>query len=527
MITGKNIIGSRKSGKSNQTFSSVNAVSSETLETNYSIATDEEIDEAIELAHTAFNLYRNFSGYHKAAFLDRIAVEIEALGESLIQQIMIETALPEARLTGERARTTGQLKLFASLLREGSWKAVRIDTAMPNREPLPRASLRQLQIPLGPVAVFAASNFPLAFSVAGGDTASALAAGCPVVFKAHSSHPGVSEMVAGAIIKAASATGMPDGIFSLLQGNEHRVGQNLVAHPKIKAGGFTGSFHGGMALLKTAQNRVEPIPVYTEMSSINPVVVLPEALRINPKEIAEGYVSSVLLGVGQFCTNPGILLTSESPDTEIFLQHVKEAMAKQSGGNMLSQHIYSSYKNGVQKLKNSSLSIVHEGSSPTQENVAAPVIWECSGADFLNQPGWQEEVFGPSSIIVKTSSVEEIYTILQSLQGQLTLTIHAEEKDHEQVNQLITIGTKLAGRVVWNAFPTGVEVSHAMVHGGPFPATSDSRSTSVGTAAIFRFTRPVCYQNIPDAFLPEELQNDNPLTIWRWVDGDWTKNLIN
>ena len=441
-----------------------------------------------------------------------------ALGDALLERAALETALPRGRLEGERARTCGQLRLFAEVVRRGDWLAVRIDPAQPERQPLPRPDLRLRKIALGPIAVFGASNFPLAFSAAGGDVASALAAGCPVVVKAHPSHPGTSELAARAIGEAVADCGLPRGTYGHLSGPSNDLGAALVRDPRIKAVGFTGSRAGGLALVKLAAARPEPIPVYAEMSSVNPVVLLPGALKARAEAIARGFVASLTQGVGQFCTNPGLVFALQGPDLDRFLAAAADGLAATAPGVMLSPHICGAYGKGVERV----------GSRPGVSTLAQAAHSEGSGAaalfvadarDFLADLALTEEVFGPASIVVRCQDAAELIQALQQLDGQLTATLHLETDDAAVAAPLIRILERKAGRILANGWPTGVEVSHAMVHGGPFPATSDSRTTSVGTLAIERFLRPVCYQDIPDDLLAPELKTDNPLQLRRLLDG--------
>jgi NADP-dependent aldehyde dehydrogenase len=440
---------------------------------------------------------------------------------------MQEAKLPEARLKGEVQRTINQAKLFAQLLREGSWVTAIIDTALPERTPLPKPDIRQLQIALGVVGVFGASNFPFAFSVAGGDTISALAAGCPVVYKAHPGHPATSEKVGMLISQAAQECGLPDGVFSLLQGEDHQTGQALVQHPLVKAIAFTGSFAGGKALFDLAAKRKEPIPVYAEMGSVNPVFILPDMLATKASELADKLAPSNLLAAGQFCTNPGIIIQQQSKDSQSFSSKFSEHIKNATGECMLTNSIYSGYNKGIEQLSSGEgVALVAAGQKGTMENAATPYMYQTSAQSFLKQHGLMEEVFGPSSLHVMAESKDEVMAIADSLTGQLTVSIWATEKDLDDYEDLIKILELKAGRIIYNTVPTGVEVTHAMVHGGPFPATTDSKTTSVGTNAIYRFTRPVCYQSAPQKFLPEELKDENSLGIWRMVNGAYTKDIV-
>ncbi|QGZ65205.1 aldehyde dehydrogenase (NADP(+)) [Paraburkholderia acidisoli] len=511
-------------GAGNATYA-VAAATGEKLEPAFGTATKDDLERACTLAGEAFDPYRQLPDAQRAAFLEAIAQAIVDLGAELIERAHAETALPIARLEGERGRTVGQLKLFATLVREGRWHGAIVDPAQPQRAPLPRADLRLRRIGLGPVAVFGASNFPLAFSVAGGDTASALAAGCPVIVKAHPAHLGTSELVGRAIQRAARETGMPEGVFSLLIGEGIWLGEALVAHPEIQAVGFTGSRQGGLALLRIAQARPEPIPVYAEMSSINPVVLLPEALAARGEQIARDFADSVALGVGQFCTNPGIVLALEGAALDAFCATAAQAIAAKQAATMLTPGIHAAYCRGVSHL--SALEGVSElahGVATSGAHDAVPTLLRTEARAFLAQAAMEEEIFGPSSLIVACRDIGELRAVLRRMSGQLTATVQLDEGDYEQARTLLPTLERKAGRVLFNGFPTGVEVCHAMVHGGPFPATSDTRTTSVGATAIDRFLRPVCYQSVPDTLLPEALKHGNPLAIWRLVDGELTRD---
>lgn len=480
------------------------------------------------MAEEAFGSYRKTSFAKRAEFLDAIATEIMALGDALIERCVAETALPAARITGERARTCGQLKLFAQLLRDGWWVEARIDTAQPAREPLPKPDIRRMLLPIGPVAVFGASNFPLAFSTAGGDTASALAAGCPVVVKAHSSHPGTNELVSSAIIRAAQKTGMPEGVFSSVYLSHDDVA-TLVQHPAIKAVGFTGSRSVGMLLFQLANARPEPIPVYAEMSAVNPIVLMNGALQVDGDKIAKDLTASLTLGVGQFCTNPGLVLMVDNETTHRFLQSFAAYVAATAPATMLNKNICNAYSQGVLQrgIVPEVALLAKAAKEPAADRHEAGAAVYMAGAQvFLAQKALADEIFGPASLVVLCKDNAELMQVLKSLEGQLTATIHATENDKESIQPILEIMTQKAGRVIFGGYPTGVEVCHSMQHGGPFPSTTDGRSTSVGTAAIYRFVRPVAYQDVPDYLLPEPLQNGNPLHIIRLVDGEWSHKKI-
>ncbi len=508
-----------------ETFQAINPATGETLPGVFTEATVSDVADACEQAAQTFQTYRQLSGHAKADLLDGIATEIETLGDELLQRAHLETALPIARLTGERGRTCGQLRLFASYLRDGSWVDARIDTALPDRQPAPRPSLRQMLRPLGPVAVFGASNFPLAFSVAGGDTASALAAGCPVVVKAHPAHPGTSALVGNAIGRAVAALGLPAGIFRLVQGRSNAVGMALVQHPAIKAVGFTGSFRGGKALFDAANARPEPIPVYAEMGSTNPVFVLPGALAERGDALARAYVESVTMGVGQFCTNPGLLIGEKTAQWPAFVQAVGEVVSQTPVGTMLTPAIAGSYQRGLAHLQTVAgvQQISESGGLAANFAPGTPTILQTSAQNFLGNPVLAEEVFGPGSVLIEAETRAELLAVAHALGGHLTATVHGTADELPEYADLLAILEQKVGRLLINGFPTGVEVSHAMQHGGPYPATTDSRSTSVGTNAIRRFARPVCYQNFPDALLPAELRDQNPLGIWRLMDDELKK----
>jgi len=472
------------------------------------------------LAAKAFGAYRATSRGARAKFLDAIAVKIEEIGDTLITRAVAETGLPKARIEGERARTVGQLRLFAEVVREGGWMELREDPALPDRKPLPRPDLRLRKIPLGPVAVFGASNFPLAFSVAGGDTASALAAGCPVVVKAHPAHPGTCELVGRAIAAAVADCGLPEGVFSLLSGTGNELGAALVADARIKAVGFTGSRAGGLALVAQAAKRAEPIPVYAEMSSINPVLLMPAALAARGAEIGNAFIASLTLGAGQFCTNPGIVIVARGPGFDAFLQQAGESLAVVPASTMLHPGIFEAYQAGVERLQASKhAKLVTRGREADGPNQCQGALFVTHAESFIADKALSAEVFGASGIVVACKDLREMETVIASLEGQLTITLQMDSADNGAATTLLPLLEQKAGRILVNGWPTGVEVSHAMVHGGPFPSTSDSRSTSVGTLAIERFLRPVCYQNFPDAVLPDELREAELGQSWRRVDG--------
>lgn len=490
-------------------------------EPEFGLGSREDVERAVDLATRAFDSYRNLPLERRAAFLEAIAEQILALGDALIERAHAESGLPVARLTGERARTAGQLRLFAQVVRDGHFLRATIDTAQPERQPAPRADLRLAKIPLGPVAVFGASNFPLAFSVAGGDTASALAAGAPVIVKAHSAHLGTSELVGRAIQKAAERLDMPEGVFSLLIGAGRDIGEALVAHPGIKAVGFTGSRQGGLALLRIANSRHEPIPVYAEMSSINPVFLLPRALSAGAEALAQGFADSLTMGAGQFCTNPGLVLAIDGPDLQRFVTAAGKALSAKAAQTMLTPGIHAAYESGRAQVD--ALEGVERVASGAQvggqANAAQAALYVTDAQRLLRTPELQAEMFGPASVVVKARSLDELLQVADLLEGQLTATLHLDEGDHSAARRLLPVLERKCGRILANGFPTGVEVCHAMVHGGPFPATSNAMYSSVGSSAIDRFLRPVCYQDIADELLPAALQQANPQGVWRLVDG--------
>lgn len=486
----------------------------------------ESVNEVMLQSAKAFKKYRKVSGKNRAIFLRAIAEEIEVLGVELIQTAMQEANLPEARLMGERGRTTGQLKMFADLLEEGSWVDARIDTAKPDRQPLPKMDLRKMLIPTGPVVVFGASNFPFAFSTAGGDTGSALASGCPVVVKGHPGHAKTSLMVAGAVERAAERTGMPKGVFAHVDGGDgFEIGKALVMHPQTKAVAFTGSFGGGKALFDMANQRPEPIPVFSEMGSINPVVLMPEKMSKEAENVAVTYAGSITVGVGQFCTNPGLILGIEGNDLQKFLEVLSTEIEKIAPGTMLNPGIYKNYDakraTALQQdgVTTESVSKVDK----TAETQGTPTVASVSGDIFLANPTLHQEVFGPYSLVVKCKDMAQLTEVLGHLEGQLTATLMATENDLLNNEEIVDTLRNISGRLNFNNVPTGVEVCYGLQHGGPFPSTTDGRFTSVGPDAIKRFVRPATYQSFPENLLPDELKRANPLNIWRMVDGEFVK----
>ena len=471
----------------------------------FSAGTVAHVDAAARAAEAAFPAYSAKTREERAAFLDAIADEIEARGADITWIGTLETGLPAARLEGERGRTTGQLRLFASHIRKGDYLDRRVDAALPDRLPLPRPEIRLMQLPVGPVAVFGASNFPLAFSTAGGDTASALAAGCPVVVKGHSAHPGTAEVVAEAVLAAILRTGMPKGVFSLIQGGNRKVGEAVVTHPAIRAVGFTGSLAGGRALFDLCAARPDPIPFFGELGSVNPMFLMPAALAARGEAIAKGWAGSLTMGAGQFCTNPGIAVVIDSPAATAFHAQAKAAVEPTAAQTMLTDGIASAYRHGRDRIAGTHG--VREVLTTTCDlRNATPYLFAVSGDDWLANHTLGEEVFGPLGLIVTVRDFAQMQAVAESLEGQLTCTLHVDAGDHAQASALLPVLARKAGRVLANGFPTGVEVSEAMVHGGPYPASTNFGATSVGTMAIRRFLRPVSFQNMPTDLLPEDLR---------------------
>ncbi|WP_144137567.1 aldehyde dehydrogenase (NADP(+)) [Paraburkholderia sp. BCC1884] len=525
-ITGEMLIGRQAVRGEEKPLHAFNpSTGSDIAEPVFGSGTVANVNAACELAHKAFDPYRNLPLSVRAEFLERIADGITALGDVLIERAMQESGLPKARLEGERGRTTGQLKLFAQVVRAGQWLDATLDSPLPERKPLPRSDLRLQKIALGPVAVFGASNFPLAFSVAGGDTAAALAAGCPVVVKAHRAHLGTSELVGRVIQRVAQEMDLPEGVFSMIVGAGNSVGEALVAHPAIKAVGFTGSRAGGLSLMRVAAARAEPIPVYAEMSSINPVFVLPNALAQRGEALARGFVDSLVLGAGQFCTNPGLAIAIDSDALKGFVATASEALTAKPAQTMLTSGIHAAYEEGEGKLAAlKGVETVARGVDTTGPTQARAALFVTDAPTFLATPALEDEVFGPASTVVRCKDEQELLAVAEHFAGQLTATLLMDSADLASAKKLVPILERKAGRILVNGFPTGVEVCHAMVHGGPFPATSDSRATSVGTTSIDRFLRPVCYQDFPADLLPEALVDGNPLDLWRRRDGEITRS---
>jgi len=497
MLTGKHLIAGDWIG-GDQTFASSPAHGPSH---KFAVGTPAHVTAACDAAEAAFPAYSGKTRRERAAFLNRIADEIEARGAEITEVGTQETGLPAARLEGERGRTTMQLRLFASHILKDGWLDRRHDAALPDRQPAPRPDIKLLQRPIGPVAVFGASNFPLAFSTAGGDTASALAAGCPVVVKGHSAHPGTGEIVAQAIDAAIRATNMPPGVFSLVQGGKRDVGEALVQHPLIKAVGFTGSLAGGRALFNLCAQRPEPIPFFGELGSVNPMFLLPAALAARGEAIATGWAGSLTMGAGQFCTNPGIAVLIDGPEADAFVAAARTALSVIGPQTMLTDGIADAFRQGRDRIARGS-GVRSVLTTTCDHRNAMPGLFEVSGQDWLDNHALAEEVFGPLGLIVRVRHAAEMQDIARSLQGQLTCTLHLDDADTDLGKALMPILERKAGRVLANGFPTGVEVVDAQVHGGPYPASTNFGATSVGTLSIRRWLRPVAYQNMPEALLP-------------------------
>jgi len=520
-LHGMNLVaGTHRGGETGFTVTS--PVDGGPLPGRFQRASTADVDDCLRAAAAAAPAFAATPGGVRADLLEAIAEEILALGDDLLDRAGLETALPAARLAGERGRTVGQLRLFAAAAREGSWVDARIDRALPDRQPIPRPDLRRMKRPLGPVVVFGSSNFPLAFSVAGGDTASALCTGNPVVVKAHRGHPGTSELVGGAVDRAVAHCGLPAGTFSMLHGEGAVIGTALVRHPAARAVGFTGSRAAGRALVQVAGGRPDPIPVFAEMSSLNPVFVLPAALAERTRQIADGFLASMTLGVGQFCTKPGLLVAVEGPDLARFRGLLAEAVAAAVPGSMLNADIRAAFEQGRDRLlgvAGVAVTARAGGAVDAGRTQAAAFVAETDADTFLATAACGEEVFGPCGLLVPVRSLDDLQRLAVRLDGQLTATVHGSPADLAAAGGLLEVLADRAGRLIVNGYPTGVEVCHAMQHGGPAPATSDSRFTSVGTAALERFVRPVCYQDVPEPLLPPALRDGNPLGIERLVDG--------
>ena len=527
MITGKNYIGAQQSATGSKTFRTFDPISNVENKTEFYEASTEEINEAVASAWKAFTCYQDYSGQQKGAFLSAIADEIEALGDELINTYCLESGLPQGRAMGERGRTVFQLRTFAELVKEGNWVDAHIDTAQPNREPIPKPDIRKMMIPLGPVVVFGASNFPLAYSTAGGDTAAELAAGCPVIVKSHPMHAGTGELVASAIVKAAERTGMPEGVFSNLNSSGIEVGVQLVQHPQVKAVGFTGSIRGGRALYDLAGKREEPIPVFAEMGSVNPVVFLPEALKNRGEELAKTYAGSVTLGTGQFCTNPGLLFGIKGDALDGFIKKLSEEIVLIEPGCMLHPNIIGAYeKNKEKALAQDGLQLVSQYEQDISHNVARQAVTTVEGETFLDNPTLHQEVFGPFTMVVQCKDKAQMEAIILKLEGQLTGTLIADDNEATSFAGVIEALRNRVGRIIFNGVPTGVEVCPSMVHGGPYPASTDSRFTAVGINSIKRWVRPFSYQDWPNDLLPDALKNENPLGILRKINNQLSSDTL-
>lgn len=541
-LDGKSLIAGQAGGTSGRTFTAFNPMSGASLEPVFHEASQAEAARALDAAAAAFDGFQHCSADEHAAFLDAIADEIEALGDSLIERAVAETGLAAARIAAERGRTCAQLRLFAEVVREGSWVDARIDTAMPDRQPAPRPDIRRMLKPIGPVVVFGASNFPLAFSTAGGDTASAFAAGCPVVVKAHPAHPGTGEMVGRAITRAADKCALPAGVFSLVHGGP-AIAVAVVEHPATAAVGFTGSHRAGRALFDAANARPRPVPVFAEMSSVNPVFVLPGALRERAGELAQGLLGSFTLGVGQFCTKPGVVFVVRGKEADAFVEALADSVRRSGTGTMLTAGILEAFehrRDAATSIDGVAIAAAAAGNAeaaPAAESgasgtaqskrlLANAIVATTDAKHFLANPQLATEVFGPFTVIIMTDDLDEMVACASAIDGQLTATLHGTAADIADAAELIAVAERFAGRLIVNGFPTGVEVGPAMNHGGPYPATTDVRFTSVGTAAMLRFARPVCYQGFPETMLPPELHDANPRRILRTVDGRLTRDAV-
>jgi alpha-ketoglutaric semialdehyde dehydrogenase len=520
-LSGRSIIAGESGRENSNTFRALDPRSGEPTEPVFFSADLEELKRAVTLASEARIEFGKLPGKQKAILLRQIANNIESLGEALIHRASLESGLPNARLFSERGRTCFQLRLFAELVEEGSWVDARIDLPDTNRLPLPKPDVRSMLIPVGPVAVFCASNFPLAFSVAGGDTASALAAGCPVIVNAHPAHPGTAELVGHSIAEAVRTSELPEGVFSLLFSNDYQIGQALVGHPEIRAVGFTGSRLGGRALMDIAAARPEPIPVFAEMSSINPTFILPSVLAERTDEMAKGLHASFTMGVGQFCTKPGLVVLPQSSHLTEFTEKLSLLTKDTAIGPLLTPQSKANYEKALDKRDKTLL--LRSGEHELKGLCVNATLFQISAEGFLRTPELSDEIFGPTTLLVTSGTRHQLLEIARSMEGQLTAAIFGTVDDLRNFSDLISILETKVGRLIFNAFPTGVEVGHAMVHGGTYPATSDSRSTSVGTRAINRFSRLACYQGFPQEALPDELKDNNPNGIWRLVDGEFTK----
>lgn len=525
-LSGLSLVGDGVASPGQITFYGVNPATGQKIEPAFYAATERQLDEAVELARSSYVRFSGTTGKDRGAFLRRIAAGLTEQGTAIVERANLETGLPLPRLQGELARTTNQLALFADVLEEGSWVDARIDEADPARKPLPKPDVRSMSRPLGPVAIFGASNFPLAFSVAGGDTASALAAGCPVVVKAHPAHPGTSELVGRVVQKAVKDSGFPAGVFSLLFDAGVEVGISLVKHAGVKAVAFTGSQNGGKALMRLAAERPEPIPCYAEMGSTNPLFILPGAMKERREALAQGLQTSFTLGSGQFCTKPGLVF-GPAGEMELFADQLRSGVGAMGQQGMLTPGIATKYTEAVkERTREGNAELIAGAATVASDGVAAgtATLFRVSLNEFLGHRSLEEEIFGPTTLLIQYGENDELVAAAEKLHGHLTATIHGTEEDIANAGDLIRVLEAKVGRILFNGYPTGVEVCHAMVHGGPYPATSDTRTTSVGTKAIERFVRPVCYQDCPDGSLPVELRRANTLGIMRLVNGTLTRS---
>lgn len=525
-ITGCLFIAGHPASGSGTAFHAVNPATGAPLEPEFYEASIVQVVDAVEAAHKAYDEYSVMPANRRSELLRAIADELIVAGLPLLERASAETALPIARLEGERARTVHQLRLMADVIDEGSWVEARIDTGDPARTPLPKPDLRRMLVPLGPVAVFAASNFPFAYSIAGGDTASALAAGCTVVCKAHPAHPGTSEMTARALYRAVARCNMPAGVFSMVHGWSHEIGVALVKHPHIQAVGFTGSLRGGRAIFDAAAARAEPIPVYAEMGSVNPVFLLPSAVKERAEGIAQGLANSMTQGVGQFCTNPGVIVGVQSENFAQLTDSLAHRVGTAEGGVMLYEGLYKNFTRGVQQSRDEGATVLAQSPAVDGPTRAQATLLATTAAHFIEDPNLRAEMFGPASIVITAKDIADLERIAETMEGQLTASIHGTEQELAENQRLINLLRRKVGRLIFNGYPTGVEVGHAIVHGGPYPASSDARTTAVGSASISRFARPVCFQNFPQPALAQELRDKNSRGIWRMVNGEQTRGDI-
>ena len=522
-LTGNLLIGAQEVPASAGTMKALNPATNAEIEPSFAFGGVAEVDRAARLADEAFESYNNTSLAERATFLERIADGLDAITSELAQRTSLETGLPVAQLEGEAAKSATQFRQFATIVRQGRFRQATIDPAQPERQPRPRMDHRLQKIALGPVGIFGASNFPISYSVAGGDTASALAAGCPVILKAHNAHPGASEIMGRMIQQTVNASGLHEGVFSLVRGGGNEIGEALVDHPLIKGVTFTGSEVGGMALFRRAQQRPDPIPVFTEMTSVNPTFVLPAALAARGAEIGDGFTERMLVTVGQACLKPAILLAIDGPGYDELRKAMLPRVLDMPARTMLTPGINSAYHKNVERQHNSGAERIAAGGEPRGKWEGQSILFEVDGARMLEDPLLSEEVFGPTALLVRVKDVEQLIAIAKQFHGQLSATMQIDPADYALAAQLVRVLERRTGRIVINAFSHPQEVSYASIHGGPFPATSDSRFTSVGMTAIERFLRPVCYQGFPDDLLPEALRHSNPAGIWRLTDGELSR----